>query len=60
MTPEPEPERLREIFAERAEEEAERAEEAPEEDAARTHARRAEKSAYLEEKLADQAEADRE
>ena len=60
MTPEEDPERLREIFAERADEEAERAEGAPEPAAQRAHSRRAQKAHYLEEKLAEQAEADRE
>jgi hypothetical protein len=60
MTPEPDTERLRAVFAERADQEAEAAEEAPEEAAQRTHARRAQKASYLEEKLAEQAEADRE
>ena len=60
MTPEPDTERLRAVFAERADQEAEAAEEAPEEAAQRAHARRAQKASYLEEKLAEQAEADRE
>jgi hypothetical protein len=61
MSPEePTTEQLRAIFAERAGEEAERAEDASEDEAQRAHARRAEKASYLEEKLAEQAEADRE
>ena len=56
---EQERDRLRESFARRAETEAERAEEADEPSAERAHARRADKAAYLEEKLAEQAEADR-
>jgi len=53
-------ERLRAVFAERAEEEAEAADEADEPAAERTHGRRADKAAYLKDKLAEQAEADRE
>jgi hypothetical protein len=57
---EPTTERLRSTFAERAEKEAERAEEAAEPAAKRAHSRRADKAQYLEEKLSEQAEADRE
>jgi hypothetical protein len=59
MTPdEPTTQELRSIFAERASEEAERAEEADGEPERRTHARRSEKAAYLEEKLTEQAESE--
>ena len=56
---EPTPDERRAEFAERAQEEAARADHAEEPAERRTHARRAEKAAYLEDKLADQAEADR-
>ncbi|HEY3019485.1 MAG TPA: hypothetical protein VGJ32_04790 [Solirubrobacteraceae bacterium] len=56
---EPTTERLREAFAERADEEAARADDAEEPAARRTHARRADKAAYLEDKLSEQADADR-
>ncbi|TML99086.1 MAG: hypothetical protein E6G10_20675 [Actinobacteria bacterium] len=60
MVPEePTPEERRAEFAERAEDEAARADEAEEPAERRAHARRAEKAAYLEDKLAEQAEADR-
>ena len=60
MTPdEPTTEQLRAEFAARAEDEAARAEEAGEPAERRAHARRADKAAYLEEKLAEQADADR-
>jgi len=50
--------RLRAIFSERAETEAERAEESPADAERRAAERRAEKATYLEQKLAEQAEAD--
>jgi hypothetical protein len=57
--PDPNTERLRAVFAERAEDEAEAAEEAEQPAEERTHARRADKAAYLKEKLREQSEADR-
>jgi hypothetical protein len=64
MTPdEPKTEQLRAIFSERAEDEAERADDAEGEPERRTHARRSDKAAYLKEKLderaASEAEAER-
>jgi hypothetical protein len=63
MTPDDEltTQQLRDIFAERAEEEAERADEAEETGEVagfQAHARRSDKAAYLKEKLEEQAEAD--
>jgi hypothetical protein len=59
MTPdEPTTQELRAIFSERADEESERAKEAAGEPERRTHARRSEKAAYLEEKLTEQAESE--
>jgi len=57
--PDPNTEHLREVFAERAEAEAERAEDAEQPAEERTHARRADKAAYLKDKLREQSEADR-
>jgi len=51
-------EELRAVFAERAGDEADRADAADEEAERRTHARRSDKAAYLKDKLAEQAEAD--
>jgi hypothetical protein len=59
MTPdEPTTEQLRTIFAERADEEADRAGDATGEPERRTHERRAEKASYLKEKLTEQAESE--
>jgi hypothetical protein len=55
---EPTTDRLRAVFAERAGQEAARADEADEPAERRAHARRADKAAYLEGKLAEQADAD--
>jgi hypothetical protein len=61
MSPdEPTTQELRTVFAERASEEAERAEHAQGEPERRTHARRSDKAAYLEEKLAEKAESESE
>jgi len=61
MSPdEPTTQELKTIFAARAAEEAERAEDAEGEPERRTHARRFEKASYLEEKLAEQAESESE
>jgi hypothetical protein len=59
--PEPDPttEQLRAVFAERAESEAERADDAEQPAEERTHARRADKAEYLKDKLREQSEADR-
>lgn len=60
MTPEdPKTEELRIVQGERAEDERERAAEAEEDEAVRTHARRADKAAYLREKLDEQSESQR-
>ena len=57
MTPdESDTQRLRAIFSDRAEEEAEAADEATEEHEAHTHERRSERAEYLKDKLAEQAE----
>jgi hypothetical protein len=59
MTPdEPTTEQLRTIFSERADEEADRADDASGEPERRTHERRAEKAEYLREKLTEQAESE--
>jgi len=58
--PDPNTERLRAVFSERAEVEADAADEADQPAEERTHARRADKAAYLKEKLNEQSEADRE
>ena len=55
---EPTTQELKTIFAERAAEEAERADDAAGEPERRTHARRFEKASYLEEKLAEKAESE--
>jgi hypothetical protein len=56
----PSTEELRAVQAEREEAERELAERAPDEREERTHERRADRAAYLREKLDEQAEADRE
>ena len=60
MTPDDEPttQQLRDIFAERAEAESEQAEVAEEDEGVRAHARRAEKAAYLKEKLEEKADSE--
>ena len=56
----PSTEELRAVQAEREETERELAEDAPDEHAERTHERRAERAAYLREKLSEQAESEQE
>jgi hypothetical protein len=56
----PSTEELRAVQAEREEAERERAGQSPDEREERTHERRAERAAYLRDKLDEQAEADRE
>ena len=56
----PSTEELRAVQAEREETERNLAETAPDEPAERTHDRRAERAAYLREKLDEQAESERE
>jgi hypothetical protein len=59
MTPdEPTTQELRAIFSARADEEAERAGDAEGEPERRTHERRSQKAAYLEDKLAEQEESE--
>ena len=53
-------EELRRLEAQRAEEEAERAEEAPTKEERLTHARRSDKADYLRRKLEERAESERE
>ena len=60
MTPDHDTEQLRAVFSERAEREAAEADDAVEPEAERTHARRAQKAQYLEEKLAEQAKSEAE
>ena len=55
---EPTTEQLRAIQARRVGEEAERAQEAEDAEAQRAHERRAERAAYLRDRLTEQAEAD--
>jgi hypothetical protein len=57
--PDPDTERLRAVFSERASVEAESADDADQPAEERTHARRADKASYLEDKLREQSEADR-
>jgi hypothetical protein len=56
----PSTEELRAVQAEREEAERELAEQSPDEREEHTHERRADRAAYLREKLDEQAEADRE
>jgi len=56
----PSTEELRAVQAEREEAERDLAEQAPDPREERTHERRADRAAYLREKLEEQAEADRE
>ena len=60
MTPDDEltTQQLRDIFAERADAESEQAEVAEEDEGVRAHARRAEKAAYLKEKLEEKADSE--
>jgi hypothetical protein len=59
MAEEPTTEQLRAIQSDRARREGEQARDAEEEADERTHARRADKAAYLRDKLAEQAESER-
>lgn len=60
MTEEPETEELREAQLEREEAESEQAASAPTADEAAQHQRRADKAAYLREKLEERAQSERE
>jgi hypothetical protein len=60
MTEEPETEDLKEAQEEREQAESEQAATAPTDDEAAQHQRRAEKAAYLREKLEERAESERE
>jgi hypothetical protein len=59
MAEEPTTEQLRAIQSDRAQSEEQQASEAEEAAERRTHARRADKAAYLRDKLAEQAESER-
>jgi hypothetical protein len=57
--PDPKTEELRAVQEDRVREEREQADEAPTEEEAEQHARRADKAAYLREKLEERAESER-